>query len=566
MASNTLINNVIRKDKLRKIQGDTLKNISNILQNSFGPYGSTSCIKKEKALNQYSKDGHTILSNIYYVGIAEQSIKDDIESITRHIVKTVGDGTTSAVILSNIIFKEIVERLEPNMSPVQIQNGLNKTVKMINERIKSNARQCTLDDIYNICMISTNGNEEVSRTIQDIYKDFGMEVFIDVTPSTGVESMLKYYDGMTINTGFSDSIYVTNPHNNTATVDHPSIYFFEHPIDTREMSVYLDAIVMNNIIKPYSEKRYEAIVPTVIVAPKISQDLCGTMDMITNAMTQLPAANKLPILFITDTHQIDEILDLSKLCGAKPIRKYIDANIYAHDVELGIAPTPENVIEWCGICDQVVADSAKTKFINPQNMYDENGEKTVIYKNLLDYLETELRKETDNGANIREIGTLKRRIHSLKSNMVEYFVGGITMADRDSLRDLIEDAVLNCRSAAINGIGWAANCEALFALHDIVVTEGKKDILTDIIYNAYRNLVITLYKTADSKFSDQSLNKIIEARMPINIRSGKHDSNVVTSIESDMTIMDTVAKIIGIMATCNQFVLPTAMHNVYDNM
>ena len=99
-----IMNNVVKKETMRKIQSNTLAELSSILQNSFGPNGSNACIKKENALSRYTKDGHTIIGSLHYNGIIEQSIKDDIESITRHIVKTVGDGTTSAVVLSSIIF------------------------------------------------------------------------------------------------------------------------------------------------------------------------------------------------------------------------------------------------------------------------------------------------------------------------------------------------------------------------------------------------------------------------------------------------------------------------------
>ena len=95
MNKTTIMNNVVPKETLRPIQQNVLNILSDHLKQSFGPMGSNSVIKKENALNVYTKDGHTILKNIYFHGIIEQSIKDDIESITRHIVTTVGDGTTS---------------------------------------------------------------------------------------------------------------------------------------------------------------------------------------------------------------------------------------------------------------------------------------------------------------------------------------------------------------------------------------------------------------------------------------------------------------------------------------
>ena len=579
--SKSVINNVVSKEKMRIVQSETLNELANILKLSFGPNGSNACIKKENALSRYSKDGHTIIGSLHYNGIIEQSIKDDIESVTRHIVKTVGDGTTSAVILSSYIFESIKNIENEGYRPTTIIKTLQYVVDDIKEKIKSNSKELTIKDVYDIAMISTNGNEFISRTLKDIYNDFGASVFIDVSPSTGEEFVIKSYDGMTLNTGYCDSCYVTDTKNNTAIVDNPEVYFFEHPVDTRELGVYLDSIISRNIIQPVNEKKYENLIPTVIFAPTISQDMSSLMDSLTSAMASMPANNKLPICIITAYHEIEQLTDLAKMCGAKLIRKYIDPKVYENDVKRGAAPTPETVCNWAGHCDKVVAYSDKTSFIRPHMMYNNDGSYSELYNNLLNFLEVEISKSIENGDNAREIGRLKRRLHSLKSNMVELFVGGITQADRDSLRDLVEDAVLNIRSAAINGVGLGANMLALMASYDMVLNKENAelsdgipcslyDIICDCIWNAYAKLFECLYSEMDIRKEDENTEStfledaIDKARYGIvyNLRTGWED-NVKTSIMSDITILDTVSKIVGIMATCNQFILPTALHNIY---
>ena len=196
MAKQLIMNNVVTGKTLKEIQSKTLNELSGILQHSFGPNGSNACIKKENALSRYTKDGHTIISSLHYNGIIEQSIKDDVESITRHIVKTVGDGTTSAVILSSIIFDKIKD-FDAEYKPIEVIKALEKVVNSIKNRIKESATDMTLQDVYDIAMISTNGDEFIAQTLQDIYKEFGNSVFIDVTPSTGSEMVIKSYNGMT---------------------------------------------------------------------------------------------------------------------------------------------------------------------------------------------------------------------------------------------------------------------------------------------------------------------------------------------------------------------------------
>lgn len=600
--SNLIMNNVVDKETMRKIQNQTLGELASILKLSFGPNGSNACIKKEGALSRYTKDGHSIIGALHYNGIIEQSIKDDIESITRHIVKTVGDGTTSAVILSSIIFNHIskienegeyksnsttvynpahslimpVVEVEKSNStkykPAYIVRELEHVVNDITLRINDSATKLTLQDVYDIAMISTNGNDTISRMLYNIYKEFGNSVFIDVTPSIGEETIIKSYNGMTLNTGYCDSCYVTNTKNNTSEVDHPQVYFFEHPIDTREMGVYLDSILDRNIVAPLNAHQFNAIIPTVIFAPTISQDMSAIMDSLVSNMANMPANNKLPICIITSYHEKSQLEDLARMCGAKLIRKYIDPKIYAADVERGIAPTKDNISEWAGRCDRVVAYSDKTVFIRPHEMYNEDGSYSEIYNNLVNFLEVEVARSIEDGGNIRETGNLKRRLHSLKSNMVELFIGGITQADRDSLRDLVEDAVLNIRSAANHGVGFGANMSASVVISmmakDMNKNSGKQSDLYMKIFNAigsaYKELFNILFEDADIAFED-AVNNAAFDDMVFNIRTNSWNTNVKSSIMSDITILDTVSRIIGIMATCNQFIVPTAMHNIYTN-
>ena len=575
-----IMNNVVTKEHLRPIQSKTLNEIRSILELSFGPNGSNTCIKMENALSRYSKDGHTILGSINYNGIIEQSIKDDLESITRHIVKTVGDGTTSAVILSSLIFDRIY-RHEDKFKPVEIVKALDEVVTDITAIIKDSATDLTLQDVYDIAMISTNGNEFVANTLRDIYEEYGNGVFIDVVAGLNEDFAVKEYNGMVLTAGYADSCYVNNTENNTATIDNPEVYFFEHPVDTRELGVYFDSIISKNIIYPLNamNKGENAdMVPTVIFAPKISQDMTSLMDTLTSYMAQMPAGNKLPICIISEYQDIENLMDLAKMCGAKMIRKYIDQNVYKLDVEQGRAPTPDTIWQWAGHCDQVVAHSDKTVFVRPVEIYNPDGSFSDLYSNLVAYYEAEIAKAKEGGdTNIREIGSLKRRLNSLKSNMVELHVGGISQADRDSLRDLVEDAVLNIRSAAQNGVGFGANVSAAVAVDDAFCNtdypvDSLKGLIIADIDNAYTDLIDILYSNTPMFEPDhhdspkaQAIDYARTYGQVYNIREKAWRNNVKTSIASDITVLETVCRIVGIMATCNQFIVPTAMHNVYEN-
>ena len=561
-----IISNVVGKEKLRQVQLETLDFLKDCLISSFGPKGSTTTIFKDNMLTKYTKDGHSILSDIQMRGVIERSVKQDLEDITRHIVKTVGDGTTSAIILSDLIFKELME-METTRSPYEIVEDFKSAVEVIKKNIVIQKRETTPEDIYNIALISTNGNVEVATNLKNIYQEFGMEVFVDVAISNTTENILKSYDGMTLSSGYSDTAYINNE-KGTCELRNPRIYAFEDPIDTPEMISLFERIILNNIFEPAVDATQQmSVIPTVIMAPHISRDMGTYMDKIITAMYEydkMDAKNiKPPFLVITNIYDTDLYYDITRMCNCKVIRKYIDPKIQEKDIVSGLAPTLENVVDFYGSCDVVVSDLSKSKFINPKLMFNEDGEYSVSFKTLVEFLENELAVAYQENEDITVTGKLKRRINSLKANMVEYLVGGVSMSDRDSLRDLVEDAVLNCRSAAVDGFGFGANYEGLRA-SEFNRTENGIEMF-DLINRAYRELSVILYKTS-IKDEQTSIDIVEESLMrccPYNLKTNSFDNEVLCSIQTDIVVLDAISKIITLMFTTNQFLCPDYSSNTY---
>ena len=152
--------------------------------------------------------------------------------------------------------------------------------------------------------------------------------------------------------------------------------------------------------------------------------------------------------------------------------------------------------------------------------------------------------------------------------MVEIFVGGISISDRDSVRDLVEDAVLNCRSAAKYGVGYGANTMGIVELSKIEPKEDDSTIIAtmrDILYYAYEDMISLLYATKYDNTESIIENIIEKDGIPLNISTDEYDGKVITSIESEPAILDTISKIITIMFTANQAILqaPALSHYYY---
>lgn len=572
MSDNIIISNVVKKESLRKIQGEILNDVAQYLVRSFGPFGSTTIIREgDNASTNYTKDGHDILRRIKYNGVIESTIVDDLVEITRHVVKTVGDGTTSAIQMANEIFKGICSLEEKGYTSREIVDAVERAVTNICDIIRSKGRSCTMNDIYDICYTSTNGNKKLADNIHSLYEQFGENIYIDLQVSTNsVDDVIKSYEGMTVAAGYTDAMFV-NSENNTCELIQPKIYIFEDPVDNAEMLALFDKIIHTNIYKAYEQGSVSEPVPTVIIAPKISNDMSQYFNNIANFIMRFNGGAKPPLVVISSYYNADEMSDIAIMCGVPCIKKYIVEEMHQKDIESGRAPTVDNVVDFCGSCGKIVVDSDTSKFIDPAKRYNEDGTDSETYLGLKRWLTNELEKYEKSDGDIKTIYSLKKRLNSLDANLVEYFVGGVSVADRDNDRALLEDAIKNCRSAVANGVGYGANVMGFIAANEYFGTLCEENdsvdeldkIVARNIEKAYSDVIETLYRSANTGLDIKDTMMRTLGVGPLNLRTLQHDGKVLSSIMSDIEILRAVSKIVVLMAISNQFILPNPQYNIY---
>ena len=373
-----IYSNIVPNDIVRDVQRRTLAVISDSLTNSFGPKGSTTAIvnnvdSEEVGISvEHSKDGHTIVKNIKFIYPIERSVQDLLTELTRHVVKEVGDGTTSAIILCKTVFDALCDnKLLNGNPPADTLRRFDEVVKEVNNRILKKGRPCTIQDMYDIALISTNNNIEISQTLLHLYEKFGLDVYIDVGISNEVDNLVKEYDGMTLETGYTNPCFVNDRSNNTARVPKPKIYCFNDPIDTPEMLGLLDVILDNNILRCYKKGSVYEPVPTVILCKAITPDSSSYFETVVKLMHQYPG--QIPLLIVSDIHQDYLYEDIVQMCGAKFIKKYINPELQQRDIEAGLAPTAETILDFCGYAEEVRSDQLKTQVIRPAKMFNSDG-------------------------------------------------------------------------------------------------------------------------------------------------------------------------------------------------
>lgn len=605
-----LVNNVVPESILRIAQLRALKLFSDVIKCTYGPLGGNTAYSKEDGntkavVSNYSKDGFTILKNIEVDQPIESLLREEIRDICTQVIKVVGDGTSSAVMLSYLIFKGMLDLHAKGVSKRYIIKAFKEVVKEVSEKVESYKREATLQDIYNIALTSLNGNEEMAQIITNIYKDYGMHVFIDVQGSNGVDTVVKGYDGMIYDSGYLDPCFVNTEGSYTCTLKNAKVYVFESPVDTPTMIDTFRLIVYNEVERPIAnlrklvnehkwdklsnEKKQELMPsPTIIFAPYFSRDANSYLDQIINTYTATPIGQRGNFCIVQmGNGDPNKLIDIMKMTGAKFIKKYINPEQFEADQKLNLAPTVINIKTFAGSAEQVIVDKISTKIINPQNMRDADGKLTDFFTNYIGELKDQVVKLEETRAQIVEIGKLKRRINILLGNMVDLFIGGIGTSDKKSLTDAVEDAVLNCRSAAEEGVGNGASFdgyraaikvytnyraqiskeEKIESIEDLstVVYEHVKILVARLVAISYVQIITSLYEPyfEDRFMAWQFAKDLIKHDVPFNIITEDYEGTVLTSIKTEPAILDSISRIITVLFDTNQYLVPSPKYNIY---
>jgi hypothetical protein len=647
----TQMSNIVGSGALRKIQHHTLKQCSDAIEKSYGPKGSNSTIITEvgktsnglpMAVTKYTKDGHTILEHLNFIGVMERCIKESLYDMTHSIAHSVGDGTSTTVIMAYIVFEALTKYMDehPEINPSDLSEHFDDAVQEICEEILKHKKEFTLEDVRDICTISSNNNKKIVEEIYNIYEKYGLDTKISLNTSPSQESFVKGNRGITLRSSYADSSFV-NTHDGKCEIQNPRIYVFKDPIYNDRLADIFSAIIETNVIQwvekaqaERNQKYFANIIPTVILTPEISVDLSGYMQKICTLQGSLPLDGKFPISIVSNISRDDILDDVCKLTGAKGIKRYISEEMMELESKAGVAVTMENLGDAHGTARMVVSDALNTVIVEPSNLYvnyhaeidkhieelgriskfgdsldinnseelkefmitqlgiDPETVKSVsddvmnligIYKEvkaieakiksgekefsmeakaLIAFLENKMeayRRENQ----ITSYHRIKDRLHGILGNLVEYYVGGMSISDREQTKYTVEDCILSCRSAFENGVGRASNVEGMMAAYKL---QAKSD-MHKIILEAYKTCTLKLYQTAvPEKTAELWLISVLASGFPVDIRTGKPSDKVKSSIMSDVSILNTLSKILTLMVTTNQLIVPDPIMNQYKNI
>lgn len=571
----TMESNIVKRDDFLPVLTDTLRMLADTIGVTAGPYGEQVIIdNSQPMMRSYTKDGHTVAQNIKVRGALEEHIRDQVVDTTTHIVRTVGDGTTSMAMMADTYSDRLLTFIDLNKIPMfAIKSAISTVMDDLQKVILAHAQEFTPLDAYDVAFTSTNGNKDLAVQIAEVYQQVGANCYINIEYSTNYEKLAFMNEaGISINAGYIDAAYKNTDYE--CVLDNPRIYLFEDPCTEAEMMNYFAQIIKRNIYdtKLYNTQSTKDPIPTVIMVPAmISRDLDDMLNNLRSAMVRNPGLIPLCIIKVPMV-AADQYKDIITIFGNKRIRKFVTEEFHDTMVDQGVTPTLDNIDEWYNqIGGRVYVSEKKTRFTLPED-FDMSDVNAMIetYKAQL----ANLKKSTTTNAG--EIAVMEERIHALQNNFATLYVSGLSNMLTESMKASLEDAVLNCRSCVEHGFGYGSMFEMFRAASYMSLRQKyeagslEEKLLTSVVLASITDAISRLYEMSgmDEYTIQDTLARNLENGRPINLRYMDYDDEhrVLTSIRTDYEIVNALKTVITDLCTARICLLETPNMNLYSKM
>ena len=199
---------------------------------TLGPKGRNVVIDKKFGSPTITKDGVTVAKEI--------ELKDGLENMGAQMVREVasktsdvaGDGTTTATVLAQAIFREGVKTVAAGANPMALKRGIEKAVEIATAEIKRLSNPVKGDDIAKVGTISANGDSTIGNIIAEAMSQVGKDGVITVEESKTMDTSLEVVEGMQFDRGYLSPYFVTDPERMVASLDNALILINEKKISS----------------------------------------------------------------------------------------------------------------------------------------------------------------------------------------------------------------------------------------------------------------------------------------------------------------------------------------------
>ncbi len=442
---------------------------------TLGPKGRNAVIEKKFGAPIITKDGVTVAKEI--------ELQDPLENMGAQMVREVasktsdvaGDGTTTATVLAQAIFREGVRTVAAGASPMALKRGIDKAVEVAVGEIKRLSREVKGDMIAQVGTISANTDKQVGGIIAEAMKKVGKNGVITVEESKTMETALEVVEGMQFDRGYLSPYFVTDPERMECVLEDVLILIHEKKISS-----------MKDLL-PLLEQTAKMSKPLLIIAEDVEGEALATLVVNKLRGTLQCAAVKAPGFGDRRKAMLE---DIAILTGGKAITEDLGMKI-------------ENVeIKELGRAKKVTIDKDNTTIVAG------GGKASEIEGRI-----KQLRVQVEDTTSDYDKEKLQERLAKLVGGVAVIKVGAATETELKEKKARVEDAMHATRAAVEEGIvsgGGTALLRCLPALEKLklhddeatganIVKRALEEPLRQIALNAGHEGALIVGRVRESK-------------------------------------------------------------------
>jgi chaperonin GroEL len=426
---------------------------------TLGPKGRNVVLEKKYGSPTITKDGVTVAKEI--------ELKDPSENMGAQMVKEVasktsdvaGDGTTTATVLAQAIFREGVKTVAAGANPMALKRGIDKAVERATAEIEKMSKPVKGEMIAQVGTISANGDAAIGELIAEAMNKVGKDGVITVEESKTMETDLEFVEGMQFDRGYLSPYFVTDPEGMEAVLEEPVILISEKKISA-----------MRDLL-PVLEQAAKQSKPMLIIAEDVEGEALATLVVNKLRGTINVAAVKAPGF---GDRRKEMLEDIAVLTGGKVISE--DLGVKLENVKL----------DELGRAKRVTIDKESTTII------DGAGDASELQGRV-----KTLKAQIEDSTSDYDREKLQERLAKLVGGVAVIRVGAATETELKEKKARVEDAMHATRAAVEEGIvpgGGVALIRAAKALDKFTIFESNED--GEAIGDSDEQIGVTIVKRA----------------------------------------------------------------------
>ncbi len=466
---------IIHGEQSRQALLRGVNQLADAVKITLGPKGRNVVLDKKFGSPLITKDGVTVAKEI--------ELKEGIENMGAQMVREVasktsdvaGDGTTTATVLAQAIYKEGVKNVAAGANPMALKRGIEKAVAACIEELKKLSKPVKGEMISQVGSVSANNDKTIGGIIAEAMKKVGKDGVITVEEAKSIETSLEVVEGMQFDRGYLSAYFVTDPERMEAELNDCLILLHEKKISS-----------MKDLL-PLLEQSAKSGRPLLIIAEDVEGEALATLAVNKLRGTLSAAAVKAPGFGDRRKAMLE---DIAILTGGKVISE--DLGIKLESVQL----------KDLGRAKKIIIDKDNTTII-------EGAGKTNEIEGRVKQLRTQIEETTSD----YDREKLQERLAKLVGGVAVIKVGAATETELKEKKARVEDAMHATRAAVEEGIvpgGGVAFIRTIGAVEKLklegdeavganIVRRALEEPLRQIVFNAGHEGAVVVEKVRNSK-------------------------------------------------------------------